>query len=592
MLALLLLSQLAMAQSPLVAFSRPGGFYEDSFALELSCGEACHICFTVNGDTPTDSSMRYQSPLYLDTTLYSPSNIYTIRDCLSSVFYLPDDVERAIVIRAAAFDDDGNRVSPVATQSYFIRALGCDLHGLPVLSIVTDSLSLFDYETGILVPGASFNPEDSVFSGNYYNRGRDWERLINMEFYEPDNQGINQQCGLRVHGGASRGFQQKGLRLYAREEYGKKRFSHRFFEMTPIYKFKRLNLHPFRCSNWLQTGGQDFLSQSIAANLNFESLAVRQTVVFINGEYWGIYTLEESADERYLEDHYDVSLNEVVLMKYWGVPEYGDLTEWRALFSWMREADLTQPEDSTFAYTHIDVPCFIDYLLFETFSANLDWPCNNVRIWQPVAGEPFRMFFYDGDGCFSWYWYNAMENATQQDLCSLIINRFLENPYFKEDVYRRYLELKSTHLSYESMKAVLDHYRDIVDGEVDGQAARFQFPTNRDRWLTDMDSADRFLQRRHWYYETEWEWNVLPQHQQEVLSACYPNPSAGKFRMGAMAATSGDYAVEVVDMMGRRVYAKTVALQDGENQIDMDVSLPAGLYVVKVGAATQRIVIE
>ena len=52
-----------------------------------------------------------------------------------------------------------------------------------------------------------------------------------------------------------------------------------------------------------------------------DGLNVRQTVVFINGEYWGIYTLEESPDERYLEDHYDVDLDEVNIIKYWGVTD-------------------------------------------------------------------------------------------------------------------------------------------------------------------------------------------------------------------------------------------------------------------------------
>ena len=67
-------------------------------------------------------------------------------------------MKKAIVIRAAAFDADGNRVSPVVTNTYCIKELGCDLHGLPVVSIVTDSLNLFDHETGIFIPGVNYNP--------------------------------------------------------------------------------------------------------------------------------------------------------------------------------------------------------------------------------------------------------------------------------------------------------------------------------------------------------------------------------------------------------------------------------------------------
>ena len=332
----------AMAQADKVEFSKQGGFYEESFSITLTCDNRHHIRYTTNGDTPTATSALYSDSLFLDESLYSKSNIYTIHNCIPFYYHHVSDVERAIVIRAAAFDENDSCVSPVVTNTYFISALGCDLHGLPVLSIATDSLSLFDYETGIFIPGASYDPADSLQTGNYINTGREWERPINVEFYEPDNQGINQQCGMRIHGGASRLFQQKGLRLYAREEYGKKRFTHRFFPDSPIIKYKRLSLHPFRCSNWLQTGGQDYLGHRVASHLDVDALSVRQTVVFINGEYWGIYTLEESPDQRYLEDHYDVDLDQVNILKFWGVPQYGDPSDCQAFRRWIEQADLTQ----------------------------------------------------------------------------------------------------------------------------------------------------------------------------------------------------------------------------------------------------------
>ena len=124
--------------------------------------------------------------------MYSKSNIYTIVNTIPSVFYLPNDVQRAIVVRAAVFDQNGNCVSQVVTNSYFIHSLGCDFHGLPVLSIAADSLSLFDYETGIFIPGINYNPVDSTITGNYWQKGIEWERTINFEFYDPDNSGINQ----------------------------------------------------------------------------------------------------------------------------------------------------------------------------------------------------------------------------------------------------------------------------------------------------------------------------------------------------------------------------------------------------------------
>ena len=199
-----------------VIFSRNGGFYEEGFPLALSCNGDFQIRYTTNGNCPTATSELYDSPLVLNEELYSKSMAYTIVNTIPSLFREVEDVEHAIVIRAAAFDANDSCVSPIVTQTYLIHSLGCDLHGLPVLSIAADSLALFDYETGVFVPGIYYDSSDSTHTVNFQQTGREWERQINVEFYESDNSGINQQCGLRMHGGASRWFQQKGMKLYAR----------------------------------------------------------------------------------------------------------------------------------------------------------------------------------------------------------------------------------------------------------------------------------------------------------------------------------------------------------------------------------------
>ena len=94
-----------------VFFSQPGGFYNESFALFLSCNDwERQIRYTTNGDTPTANSNLYEAPLFLDEHLYSTSDIYTLP--IAPVFepYEPDSVRHAIVIRAAAFDDEGHRI--------------------------------------------------------------------------------------------------------------------------------------------------------------------------------------------------------------------------------------------------------------------------------------------------------------------------------------------------------------------------------------------------------------------------------------------------------------------------------------------------
>ena len=581
--------------SQTVTFSQPGGFYENSFNLELTCDGAYQIRYTTNGGTPTASSPLYTSPLPLNESLYSHSNIYTIINCDTSAYHAVNDVERVVVIRAAAFNDADSCVSQVKTNTYMINSLGSNSHGLPVLSIAADSLALFDYDTGIFVQGASYDPTATGHTGNYCNHGDEWERRINVEFYELNNTGINQECGLRTHGNASRWFQQKGMKLFAREEYGKKRFKHRFFDNSTVGNVKHLILRPFRCSNWLQTGGQDYLSNSMAANLDIDAMAVREVVVYLNGEYWGIYTLEESPDERYFEDHYNADIDKVNVMKYWsGVIDHGDPSDWRAFFRWIKESDLTQADDSLTAFTRMDVSNVVDYMLFQIYSANLDWPQNNVRIWQMETGAPFRLVFYDGDGCLTRWYFPAMENATNHEGHSAVLNHFLENDYFRTMFYNRYLELKQTHLEYNELRSYVDFYKNNVRDEVPKQSQRFGFPQSLARFDRDMDTNYVFIERRAERFEEELQSFGLVSVEEINMTyvGCYPNPSSGRFMINIGSRNDTDVTVEVFNCLGQKVYARKHDLFEGDNSLSMDLSLPHGIYFIKIGNINHKIIIQ
>lgn len=578
-ICLFLVSLSAKPQVDTVIFTVPGGFYEDVIELDIFNYYAQNqIRYTTNGNTPDANSRLYTGSLTLDSSMFSTSNIFTIVNTIPSIFYLPDDVQRAIVIKAAAFDPNGNRLCQPVTNTYFIHSLGCDFHGLPVVSVVADSLDLFDYETGIFVPGINYDPADTTHTGNYYMRGSEWERAVNFEFYETDNQGINQKCGLRAHGGASRYMQQKGMKLYARDEYGKKKFSFPFFGNTSLDKFKRLCLHPFRCSNWLQTGGIDYLSQTIASNLDLETMAVREVVVFINGEYWGIYTMEEAPDERYLESHYNADLEQLSMLKFWGVPYYGDPTEWRAISQWFNTADLSQPEDWAYAIEHIDVSNFVDYVLFETFAANVDWPANNVKSWNLEPGAKFRWIFYDGDGCFNIYAFEAINNALNSGGNSKIFRHFCANEEFLRMFRERYYELRHSYFSYDYMKSILDEYGALVEDEVPRQSQRFNFPRSVEWYYYDMWRAEEFLRQRDSFYMAEIIEHFISLEEiapAEANLLCFPNPTTD------LVSVVGENLrqVEVFDVLGQKLNAQEV--NSGHAVFSLQDS-PAGLYLVKV----------
>lgn len=593
----------AQAQNDTVMFSTPGGFYGESFALQLfNVNTFHHIRYTTNGTRPDANAPLYSDSLFLDENLYSTSDIYTIVNCPEQYFFLPDSVQHCIVIRAAVFDENDSCVSQVMTNSYFIHDLGCDTHDLPVVSLCADSLALFDYETGIFVPGVHYQWWNPLYSGNYFQRGSEWERLCNVEYYDLDNAGINQQAGLRTHGGSTRRIQQKNLKILAKEEYGKKRFKHRFFPDIPIESFKHLVLKPFCCSNGTTTGIQDALSQKVARNLRIDVLATRMTVLFINGEYWGIYALQETPDERYLDDHYDIDPDECNIIKNWMELDHGDSTNWTNLYQWVQETDFSLDENYVLMKERIDMDNFIDYWIFEMYSSNFDWPVQNTRCWQHGDGK-WRWIFYDGDACFSRVW-NVFANAvdTSQSIhpsnaqSTLFFRKLIDNQDFLDYFSTRFDDLMMNQLNYESILPYYTALRAEVEQEIPNQCARFRFPQDVERWENDMTRVEDFLFGLNGRMQTQLNC-FYEQHHTGIAEwtspfTCYPNPFTDEIHLRFGATTLEVNEIAIYDMMGRKVFAMPCLLTDGTNEVTVNPHLSSGLYVLKIGMRTQKIVVR
>lgn len=588
-----------MAQNDTVVFSANGGFYEDVFALELSNHyPQHHIRYTTNGNKPTAESSLYEEPLLMDASKYSRSDIYTIINCPEQDFYLPDSVQHCIVIRAAVFDENDSCVSAVKTNSYFIHALGCDTHGLPAVSLCADSLDLFDYETGIFVPGVYYDPMNPNWSGNYYEEGREWERLMNVEFYEQDNTGINQQAGLRTHGGNGRRFQQKCIKIYVREEYGKKRFKHRFFETIPHNNFKHLVFKPFAAS-WDHSGVNDHVCNQIASQLDLETLASRPVVLFLNGEYWGVYFIHERPDERYLEDHFGVDIEHVNIINAWNpFVACGTDENFLELFHWMENADLSNPEEYAYAKSKMDVDNFIDYQIFELFSENTDWPANNMRCWQVDDGK-WRWIFFDGDACLRWQTFNAFDNAIDEGnntwpshwRATLFFRKLLESPEFKNQFVSRFQELLNSVFDYSVTGPILENAKTALEPEIPFQSRRFGFPQSVEEWNTDMGHHDWFLLKRAELIMQPLNdlVNDLPEAYLKDFH-CYPNPTTGQIHLSFDAEAFGAKEIAIYDMLGRKVFSQSCMIQQGHDDIVIQPDLEAGVYVLRIGKSGQIIV--
>ena len=599
LLTTILLLCLASAKAQEVTFSINGGFYEEPFELTLSCdqhGKVIH--YTTNGNTPTANDPIYQEPLLLDESLYSRSDIYTIHNCPDELWFQPESVKKCIVIRAAVFDEAGNRIGKVATNTYLIKSIGCDTHGLPAVSICADSLDLYDYNRGIFVPGASFDPSNPGETGNYYLTGREWERPMNFEFYELDNTGVNQKAGLRTHGGNGRKLQQKCVKIYARDEYGKKRFKHQFFETIPDSSFKHLILKPFT-SSWTYSGINDYISNQIAARLNLETVASRPVVLYLNGEYWGIYYIHEKPDERYLEDHCHVDIDEVNLIEDWhGTCEAGSNINFLELYDFIANNDLTDPEAYAYVESRMDISNFIDYQIFEIFTANLDWPANNMRCWQEGDG-PWRWIFFDGDIGLIQKEFDAFANATYDgpngfpasSRSTLFLRKLLENESFKVNFINRFNQLLHSAFSYETTKPLKDKAFETLKGEIPNQVDRFHNPESKHLWEQHIDGIDAFLSLRGRYVSEQMHDYYLSDDYNITIDALSPSPAQSEIRLQTHFDKTALTTIQIIDLNGRVRWSMEQTFGVGEFEIVVPIHLPSGIYILRVGDVTRKFVV-
>lgn len=449
----------------LPAFSVTPGIYDNAVTVAITAGEGETIRYTTDCTTPNASSEVYSGEL---------------------------SISKNSVIRAAAFRD-GYLSGDVATATYLFRSDGVN-HALPVVTLVTDPDNLWNSKTGIYATGDQFDPDaasyaDTLKSATYYQAKFATEEQVDTIWEKPaafslfdDNgrQVFTQNVGIRIAGSFGRGRAQKGFNVIARKEYGKGSMEYPFFENRPYKEYKAVVLRA-GAQDQNRSKIRDELASGLleGTDINILYQAYRPTVLYLNGEYWGVYFMKEKRNRFFVAQHENTENNvDLAIGKGFKQRSYGDNSDWVNLYEYATSHDLSASDAYNYVAERMDVDSFRDYMIAEIYNGNTD--TYNFQYYR-LKGGKWKFIFYD----FCWGFQSPGHETlafrmgkTPSDVCSAkLFAAMLQNKGWRDSFCRRFGELLNTAFAPERVSALIEELYGYVEPEIKREREKFNKDT-------------------------------------------------------------------------------------------------------------------
>ena len=527
-------------------FSHESGFYEEGFALVLTTPEAGgKIFYSTDGSEPAidekrmamGSTREYTGPITVNDKSAGRNRLSQIETSRIDDYKPPENMFKAMVVRAVVVGEDQRR-SGVVTHTYFVEEGVKERFSLPVLSLTVAPVTLFDDRYGIYVPGELYqndHPSNQLHNtANYTQRGLKWERPAFVELFDPSGEVVfAQEIGIRIHGRASRGYPQKSLRLYAREEYsGESTLQFDFFpglnerlNRLEVDKFETLILRTGGAGDMEDTMIADIIGQSLLENLQLDIQGNYPVIVFLNGEYWGIHNLRSRYDAGYFQNYYHIPPGDVVVLVgseselYLGDP--GDENLYTDMLRLIDEhydtngfrtvSTLADAQAYAAMSELMDMENYIDYNISQIYPNKVDWLGNNIWYWRkkvdcalPESGEMYghdgkwRWMVIDMDSGFKDRYFNSMENVTTEGSQGTYLFRsLLQNEEFRRSFINRLADLLNTNFKTEVVLSKIDEVQQIYEPEMEEHILRWGMPGGSlAGWRANVEEIREFARAR------------------------------------------------------------------------------------------------
>ncbi len=454
-------SKVAKATAITPTTSLPQGVYsQDSVTIELM-GEG-EIYYTLDCSEPTTNSNRYTSPLTFAKT--------TVIRCFSV--------------------SEGKNKSEIANYTFIVN----EPDTLETISIVTTPENLWDYYSGIYATGPRAAATFPYDGANYYYR---WEREANVSFFDKNGGGFSEPCGIRIFGGLSRALPKKSFAFFFRSEYGAGELNYQLFEDESLNCYE---------SFIVRNGGQDFkysimrdamLTTIAREKLGLDTQNCRPVVVYLNGEYWGLYFIREKMNENYVAGHYNVDVDKVQVDYSSGrrTPDY------MAVVEYAQTHNLAIQEHYDYICSLVDVENFATYLVAEMILGNTD--NGNIRFFTYEGGK-WRWMLYDVDHAFRSVTVDTISDHLNpggtgggNQFPTKLRNALLKNPDFKKMFLEEMAYQLNNVWTPEIVGGYIDTFRGMIENDVQRECERWD--KSFSQWDSSVKSLKTFIDGREAY---------------------------------------------------------------------------------------------
>ena len=531
-------------------FSRVSGFYPDNFKLKLSSEENTKIYYTLDSSDPKTSptSKEFQDYILIYDRSSEPNIFSSYGEDDDSpisisrghrykgVQYL---VDKAMIVRAVSKNEKGE-FSQVISKTYFIT--NEDLYkyeDTTVISLVTDPENLFSPDFGIYVTGTmyqewknsdEYDPQQKLWDKdskcNFFMKGSDWEREAFFTIFDKGEIILQQNVGIRIKGGATRNYPAKSFNIYARKKYGKSTIETDILKDNYdingnlITSYKGLTIRSIYDDSRIR----DIIGRDIFySRKGLTSTNMKFSVLFLNGEYWGLYILEERLSDDFIEKNYLIPSDNVVLAKDNEIedgPEE-EYTKFREFCIEYSNKDLTNEKIYDEIKNYIDINSLIELFATGIYIGNNDWPGKNDGEWRNIGEKlegneysdgKWRFMIYDLDYSMNSYsvstdsFKHAESRINRAEINSLFLSLLKNNTDFQNRFVNIYCDYVNEVYNPQKVKKILKKYKDNYIELIPNTLLRWgrsnfdskleSFANCKSRYLKDIDSIANFYENR------------------------------------------------------------------------------------------------